>query len=596
MSRIFLSYRRQDAAGAAGRIYDRLRQHFGADAVIMDIDSIPFGVDFRQYINAEVAQCDVLVAVIGPNWAGTTWFRRRLDDPRDFVRIEIEAALQREIPVIPVLIDRAPMPGEAKLPPSLAPLAYRNAIEVDQGRDCHPHIDRLIRGIERLLQQPKPAPAAPSAQPEKPAAIIPEARDHGRKPEPLDAAQRAGPPAAREPQPDRPPSTADPRPQPKTQLPGADGSTSEVQAMPDGAVKSEPRSNPSPAASRSPEPAVWSQLPGTPPKRRHVPWLWIYLAALPLLAVLGIVIHIVINTSEPEFLTTRVGQIKLKRIPSGTFLMGSPEGRGASDEHPQHVVRITRPFYLGVTEATQGQYRAITGENPSFFKWSEDLPVEQVSWKDAIAFCNTLSRKEGLPEFYRIEGKNVVIPDWRCPGYRLPTEAEWEYACRAGSTTRYSFGDDVASLGEYAWYYGNSAGKTQHVEIIPHKTLRNEKPTIAAETHPVGQKRPNPWGLYDMYGNVEEWCWDLYDPNYYGQSPGVDPLGPPKGLADDLPKGAVEEDASLKLSSYGERVQRGLSWFSFLADVGSSAARNHRSAWFAWKEYGFRVARNPSSR
>ena len=150
MAKIFLSYRRQDSAAMAGRIYDRLRAHFGSDAVFMDIDSIPFGEDFREHIDAAVGQCDVVLAVIGTKWAGETDAHRRLDDPRDFVRIELESALHRNLPVIPILIDHARMPGEADLPPSLARLAFRNAIDVDQGRDFHPHVDRLIRGIEFL--------------------------------------------------------------------------------------------------------------------------------------------------------------------------------------------------------------------------------------------------------------------------------------------------------------------------------------------------------------------------------------------------------------------------------------------------------------
>ena len=138
MAKIFLSYRRQDSAGVAGRIYDRLRAHFGNDAIFMDIDSIPFGVDFREHITAAVDQCGILLAVIGRNWAGEAGTPRRIDDPRDFVRIEIESALERNIPVVPILVDHARMPDEADLPPSLARLAYRNALDLDQGRDFHP--------------------------------------------------------------------------------------------------------------------------------------------------------------------------------------------------------------------------------------------------------------------------------------------------------------------------------------------------------------------------------------------------------------------------------------------------------------------------
>ena len=133
---------------------------------------------------------------------------------------------------------------------------------------------------------------------------------------------------------------------------------------------------------------------------------------------------------EPEQITNSIG-MKLVLIPAGEFWMGSPDSDkdARDDEKPQHQVRITRPFYLGVTEVTQGQYRAVTGENPSHFKGSDDLPVEQVSWNDAIAFCNKLSEREGLKPYYQ---SGAGVPSGG-DGYRLPTEAEWEYACRAGT-------------------------------------------------------------------------------------------------------------------------------------------------------------------
>ena len=199
--------------------------------------------------------------------------------------------------------------------------------------------------------------------------------------------------------------------------------------------------------------------------------------------------------------------MKLKLIPAGEFQMGSTEH---DSEKPRHLVTISRPFYLGVYPVTQHEYMQMIKKNPSSFSGSDRLPVETVSWFEAVAFCNELSRKEGLKPFFAINGQSVEVPEWNGPGYRLPTEAEWEYACRAGTTTRFSFGDDEKSLGEHAWYDKNSG----------------------TQTHPVGEKKPNPFGLYDMHGNVWEWCWDWFDASYYNNdSSYVDPKGQKTGEA-----------------------------------------------------------------
>ena len=207
-----------------------------------------------------------------------------------------------------------------------------------------------------------------------------------------------------------------------------------------------------------------------------------------------------------DTVTTRSAGITLKRIPAGTFRMGLPDGNGEEDERPQHDVRITRPFYLGVTEVSQAQYEAVMGNNPSYFsatgngkdkvagQSTGEHPVENVSWLDAVKFCNKLSEMEGRKPFYEINGETVRVPDWKAPGYRLPTEAEWEYAC----------GGDPADLEEHAWFKGNSG----------------------SVTHPAGKKLVNRFGLHDMLGNVREWCWDAYDQDYYKQSPRDDPTGP----------------------------------------------------------------------
>ena len=210
----------------------------------------------------------------------------------------------------------------------------------------------------------------------------------------------------------------------------------------------------------------------------------------------------------------------LTLIPPGEFLMGSPDDdKDAADrERPQHKVGIS-PFYLGVTEVTQAQYDAVMGDNPSHFCSTGDgkdkvagrptgqYPVEYVRWTEAARFCDTLSEKEGRTPFYAENEPNKVRTD-KNPGYRLPTEAEWEYACRAGTTTRYCSGPGLAKLANYAWFGAHAGGMT----------------------HAVGEKHPNAFGLYDMHGNVREWCSDWLDEAYYQHAPVSDPQGPSIGL------------------------------------------------------------------
>jgi hypothetical protein len=153
MAQIFVSYRRSDSAYVAASITDKLQQHFGEDSVFFDVDDIPLGVDFREYIGNAVGQCDVLLAIIGDQWVRAADDRgnRRIDDPSDFVRIEIESALKRNIPVIPVLVGQVQMPSANDLPPSIQSIVYRNATELRAGRDLRQHIELLIKGLESLF-------------------------------------------------------------------------------------------------------------------------------------------------------------------------------------------------------------------------------------------------------------------------------------------------------------------------------------------------------------------------------------------------------------------------------------------------------------
>ena len=215
------------------------------------------------------------------------------------------------------------------------------------------------------------------------------------------------------------------------------------------------------------------------------------------------------------------------RIESGTFEMGSHAGEnGRSDNETQHVVTIGRSFEIQTTEVTQGQWLDLMGSNPSFFAdCGDDCPVENISWWDALAFLNLMSAGAGFEQCYEVSGcigsygvdfrcEKVVFKGLDCTGYRLPTEAEWEFAARGKTSSPFYSGGMVApeceprdpNLEQIAWYCGNS-GRT---------------------THPVGSKLPNRHGLSDMLGNVREWVWDWNFGDYTGEEE-RDPLGPPKG-------------------------------------------------------------------
>ena len=247
---------------------------------------------------------------------------------------------------------------------------------------------------------------------------------------------------------------------------------------------------------------------------------------------------------------------ELAFIQGGSFEMGSPasENRRGNDEIPHRVTLSS--FYLGTHEVTQKAYQQLMGQNPSQFK-GDNLPVENVSWHDAVMYCNARSAAENLTPAYVVHGQGkdrTVTWNREANGYRLPTEAEWEYACRAGTTTPFATGDNVTV--DQANYYG-----TYPYDGYPSGQYRNR-------TVPAGSFAPNPWGLYDMHGNVWEWCWDWY--GAYDSNNPENPDGPDSGTY---------------------RVNRGGGWNDFGRHL-RSAYRAACSPTNKTFNLGFRIARN----
>ena len=238
--------------------------------------------------------------------------------------------------------------------------------------------------------------------------------------------------------------------------------------------------------------------------------------------------------------------LDLVPIPGGTFQMGSPKDEEAREdrEGPVHEVRLSS-FSCSRYPVTRRLYAEIMGKDPGRPRGAtDDRPVHNVFWLDAISFCNRLSRREKLTPCYRVKEAKVI---WNstADGYRLLTEAEWEYACRAGTTTRWSFAGDEEKLGQHAWYVANAQGHLQ----------------------PVGRKEPNAFGLHDMHGNVWEWCWDWY--GQYPISAVIDPMGPAEG-EDRVMRGGAFDTSPEKLRS---ACRHGLQPSTFFWDVGFRCAR-----------------------
>jgi len=408
MSRIFISYRRDDTAAAAGRIYDDLAQQFGHDAVFMDVDAIEAGEDFREAIRKVLSQCQVMLAVIGKSWlhAKDAAGRRRLENPADWVRLEIETALERKIRIIPVLSEGVAPPLVSELPESLQPLAYRQAAFVRHTRDFRRDMERLRGVIQRQL-------AAQGAETLKP--VVTREPQQGEKPQRAKANSRT-----------------------------------------DSRIKT---------------------------------------VGFEMATVNASTFAIQKTKTTGELFAEALGNgiaLELMKIPSGSFMMGSPldEPERWAYEGPQHRVEVPS-FWMGRYPVTQAQWRVVAAlpkvkhqleASPSKFK-GDNLPVELVSWYDAVEFCDRLSAHTGTK-------------------YRLPSEAEWEYACRAKIATSFCFGSTLTSeLANYNANYTYGSGP---------------KGEYRERTTEVGSFPANTFGLYDVHGNVWEWCQDYWHENYEG--------------------------------------------------------------------------------
>lgn len=580
---IFISYRRQEAIAEARGIYERLRAEFGSDSVFIDLEGLDYGEDFVESLDRQLQHCQVLLALIGPQWLASPDGHggRRLDDENDFVRIELRTALQRSIRVVPVLLDGAVMPRTSDLPADLQPLLRRQALELEF-RKFDADIGRLVTSLRRILTPAAAAvPVAEPAQPLPTATPTPSPRPvPAPKPE-----QKPEPKPAPIPEPAAPPVQTLLSPSPGGEAKGDQGAGSGasagglkpktvgiaagVGAVVLGAVWLGTRA-PSPAPAVEPVVAAASvaaaPVPVAPPASMPAPTVT---KAPPPVGkappTLTVVQAEVLRQTKPDGQEI-FNSLQLKPkplavgqrfrdcdddgcpwmvvLPAGSFMMGSPEsepGR-SKDEGPQHRVQVAS-FAIGQYEVTFRQWDACVAAGgcktkPGDAGWGRgQRPVINVSWNDAQQYVKWLSAKTGLT-------------------YRLPSEAEWEYAARAGTTTPFAFGERITTA--QANFDGNSTYNGSAKGEYRQKTL------------PVGSLAKNAWELYDLHGNVLEWVQDCWHETY---------------------QGAPDTSRAWENGCIGEvRVLRGGGWM-FNPDDTRSASRGWAKPDSLSSGFGFRLAR-----
>jgi formylglycine-generating enzyme required for sulfatase activity len=451
MAGIFINYRRDDAPGVAGRLFDYLALRYPRGDLFMDVDAMKPGMDFAQQLDAQVSHCRVLLAVIGPRWfeikdqAG----HRRLDSDRDYVRIELAAALKRDIPVIPILVDGATMPPEESLADDLKPLARRHALELRHTR-FNADADAIVHALEGVVPRRR-APwglvtagafvvvafvALALLWPKLAAKLHPAAT-------PPQTAQHVLPPVPETAQQQSPAQTTQPSPAQTAPLPTVQPPTQPAQTTQQPAVQ---------LAVKSAQPPF-----------------------VPLTATRE-------HTLQPGDSFRECAKCpEMAVVPAGSFVMGSPApeyGRG-SNEGPQHTVTFAHTLAVGRFSVTFDEWDACVADggcdrySPPDQGWGRGRrPVIGVSLNDANGYLTWLSRKTGAT-------------------YRLPSEAEREYFTRAGTTTPYWWGSTISP--DQA-NYGRSV----------------------SQSLPVDSFLPNPFGLYQVHGNVSEWTGDCLHDNYAG--------------------------------------------------------------------------------
>jgi formylglycine-generating enzyme required for sulfatase activity len=458
-AKIFLNYRRTDADAWADRVFERLVRQFPRENVFMDIDgNIPFGFPWAKWLDDQVAACDLMLVLIGRTWVAE--FQARSDpDERDFVRVEIESALARRIPVVPVFLGDAPVPKSADLPPSVRPLLSLQAARL-QRLSFDSDAETLVSGVARSIALARGEVVAKPAVQRRPPTVSP----------------------------------------PSLRLPAVSAS---VQPQ---------------AEARRGKFRAMVGLPGAEAERWLAP---------------GDTVR------DADFAPEMV------LVPPGKFWMGSKDGQGRDNERPQHEVMIAYPLLVGKYPVTFDEWDAYVAKaagskphNPDDQGWGRGRrPVINVSWHDAKAYADWLSK---------VTGKT----------YRLLTEAEWEYCCRAGTETAFSFGEMIST--DQANYNGNYTYGS------------GNKGEYRKRTTEVGSFPANPFALHDMHGNVWEWCEDAWFESYVG--------APSDGSA------RTNVDASVS------RVLRGGSWFD-VPQYLRSANRDRGRPGNRIIDHGFRLAR-----